>query len=164
MTDPTDRRVSIDANLAMSIDGVEATLVGVDSDLTLRTDEPAKLAAALRRTATLSQLRRATTTAPYTQLGRPTVTVEGPRGVVVTVAAGGGGRRGAVAPAGTTVRVHRPFDLVPPAVRWATAITATAALLLVVAWRRRTQSPRHSTSRPSVGPLAPDSVPSCWCA
>lgn len=137
MTDVTaDRRLLIDADLTLSIDGVEARLVGAGSDLTLHTDEPARLTAALRRSGALSALRAASTARPYEAIGRPSLSVEGPRGAIVTITGDRARRRHTLAPPGTTVRIHRPFALIPPTARWAAALATVAALVVVVVRRR----------------------------
>ena len=59
MTGPAPgRRVLVDADLHLSVDGVDATLVGRGNALTLRTDEPARLTSAFRRSGLIATLRQ----------------------------------------------------------------------------------------------------------
>ncbi len=129
-------RLSIDADLQLSIDGVDATLAGDGDELTLRTDNPAQLSAALRRSGLFGLLRRVGEHADRTDVRPPSLTVEGPRGRVLRL---DGGTRGILTRplAGhTAVTVYRPQDLVPSA--WRRRVAATLVALAVVAvWVRR---------------------------
>lgn len=125
----TGRRLAVDADLQIRVDGVEARLIGRDGDLVLQTDDPARLLGAVRRGGT-DALGRIVVASDATGV---TVTVEGRRGAVLRL-----GRRPQhrsrwtlpVRPAG--IEVLRPQDLVPPAVRWAAggAVVVAAALLI----------------------------------
>lgn len=138
MSEAREGRLSIDADLDLSIDGVQAALVGEDSQLTLRTDAPAQLTRALRRSGLLSAGRTGGASLPAGRLDGVSVTVEGPRGPVLRVGPGRGVRLRAL-PRGTRVQVHRPQDLVSRRAVWiAAAVTAIVAALL---WRRAGSTP-----------------------
>lgn len=135
MTEPAAGRLSIDADLALSVDGVHAALTGDGGDLTLRTDDPAGLTSALRRSGAVGAIRRAGAAADTRSLAGTRLTVEGPRGPVLRFEVGRGGVRLPALPGGTSVRLHRPQDLVP---RQVIAVTL-AVLGMIVAigiWRR----------------------------
>lgn len=136
MSDPAPgARLTVDADLRLSIDGVEATLVGRRNDLMLRTDEPARLAATLRRSGVAAALPQLERRAAAAGLATPAVTIEGPRGRVARVAPGGRGLAVRGLPTGTRLQVYRPQDLVPAGPRRA-AVIAALALLIAIIWRR----------------------------
>lgn len=137
MTDPaSDRRVLIDADLHLSIDGVDATLVGRGSELTLHTDDPARLSSALRRSGVVSAVRQRGPDVGAQRLVPPGLSLEGPRGRIARIAPDIRGIPLRALPGGTKLRVDRPLDLVPPAVGWA-VVAAGLAVALVIRWGRR---------------------------
>lgn len=129
------RRLVIDADLNLSIDGVEARLVGRDNALTLHTGEPARLSWALRRGGLPAALRQIEHRVPA--LASPSLTIEGPRGPVARVAPGTRGFAVRGLPTGTRLQLQRPQDLVPPAVRWVAVVTGLVIALVVRRLRRR---------------------------
>jgi hypothetical protein len=135
VSDPTaGSRLTVDADLQLSIDGVETRLVGRRNDLTLRTDEPARLASALRRGGVAAALPQLERRAAAAGLATPAVTIEGPRGRVARFAPGERGLTVRGLPADTRLRVHRPQDLVPAPVRRAAVV---ALVLAAIIWGRR---------------------------
>ena len=138
MTGPAPgRRVLVDADLHLSVDGVDATLVGRGNALTLRTDEPARLTSAFRRSGLIATLRQRERGVAAGRLERSTLTTEGPRGRIARIAPDVRGLPLRAWPAGTRLQVNRPFDLVPAAVGWAVVGTGLAVAWAIHRARRR---------------------------
>jgi hypothetical protein len=138
VTDPASgRRLLIDADLELSIDGVDATLVGRDSQLTLRTDQPVRLWRALRRSGLPGALRQLEQQGDGPGMDAPALTVEGPRGPIVGIGAGTQRSAGGASPRGTELQWYRPQSLVPPAAAWAAAAVGLAIAFLILRSRRR---------------------------
>lgn len=136
MSDPAaGARLTVDADLQLSIDGVEARLVGRRNDLTLRTDEPARLASALRRGGAAGALPQLERRAAAVGLDTPAITIEGPRGRVARVAPDARGLAVRGLPEGSRLQLYRPQDLVPAGTRRA-AVLAALAVLIAIMWRR----------------------------
>jgi hypothetical protein len=139
VTDPAPgRRLLVDADLHLSIDGVDATFVGRGGELTLRTDEPARLSSALRRSGLLAALRQHRGQRAITPLALPALTIEGPRGRVARIAPDVRGVRMRALPAGTRLHVDRPLDVVPAAATtWGVALAGLAVAWVIHRIRRR---------------------------
>lgn len=136
MTDPASgRRLLVDADLELSIDGVDATLVGRDSQLTLRTDQPVRLWRALRRSGLPGALRQLEQQVNAQGMAAPALTVEGPHGPIAGIGSGEQRGAGAESPGGTELQWYRPQNLLPPAAAWAAAVGL--AIAVVILWSRR---------------------------
>ncbi len=137
MTDPRPgRRIAVDADLRLSIDGVDATLVGQRGELALRTDEPARLARVLRRSGILPALRRFEQRMAAEGLEAPRLSLEGPRGRIASIGPRIDAGAPGAAPARATAQWHRPQDLFP---EWWRRVLVGAALAaaFVLVWHRR---------------------------
>jgi hypothetical protein len=137
VTDPASgRRLLVDADLELSIDGVDATLVGRDSHLTLRTDHPVRLWRALRRSGLPGALHQLEQQVDAPGMYAPALTVEGPHGPVAGIGSGVQRGAGGASPAGTELQWYRPQNLVPPAAAWAAAAVGLAIAVSIL-WSRR---------------------------